>query len=295
MSGNHNHNHGHSHSHGSSKNIKMSFLVNLTFTIFELIGGIISNSNAIISDAIHDLGDTVSLGISAYFEKKSSDKPNDKYTFGYKGVAIITAIINTTVLTVSSIIVILNAIPRILNPEKVNANLMIIFSIVGIIFNGIIVLKLSKSSKISDRSVYLHMLEDVLGWIAVLIGAIFIKLLNIYVLDSILAVAVAVFVLVNAMRNAKVIYDTVLLSVPTNIDIRKIKSDLLAIDGVCEICDMHIWSSDGEHLYCTLYLLRNIEVDKSEVKALVLEYLHNMGFDHIIVEIDKGQCRVYEH
>ena len=198
------HNH-HHHSHGSStENIAVAFFLNLAFTIIEFIGGFYTNSLAIMSDALHDLGDSLSLGLSWYFQKKSTKRANKKYSYGYKRFSLLGAVINSIVLVIGSVFIIKEAIPRIINPENADAKGMMWLAVLGIIVNGAAVLKLKKGTSINERVVSLHLLEDVLGWVVVLLASIVMQFWDVPVLDPVLSIAIAGFVLFNVYINFKV-------------------------------------------------------------------------------------------
>ena len=172
----------------TEKNILVAFLLNLLFSIIELIGGIITNSVAIISDSIHDMGDAISVGISYFLEVKSNKKPDNNYTYGYIRYSVLGSVITTLILLMGSIFVIYNAIVRIFNPVEINYNGMIIFAILGVVINFFAAYFTKEGYSLNQKAVNLHMLEDVLGWAVVLIGAIVMKFTNIIIIDSILSI-----------------------------------------------------------------------------------------------------------
>ena len=167
--GHHHHHHDHSHDTG---NIKVAFFLNLSFTIIEIIGGLMTNSMAILADALHDLGDSLSLGISWFLEKVSEKKPDETFTFGYARFSLLAAFINSMVLIVGSTIILYHVIPRLLNPEPVEASGMLLLSILGIVMNGLAVLRLKKGSSMNEKVVTWHLMEDILGWVVVLVASI---------------------------------------------------------------------------------------------------------------------------
>ena len=191
----------------SEKNILIAFILNIGFSIFELLGGFFTNSISIMSDAIHDFGDALSIGISLALEKISKKKPNEKYTYGYVRYSILGALITTIILTIGSIFVIIGGVNRIINPEEINYNGMIIFAVFGVIINLFAAYFTKDGDSINQRAVNLHMLEDVLGWIVVLVGAILMKFTDIRIIDSIMSIGVALFILVNSFKNLKEILD----------------------------------------------------------------------------------------
>ena len=197
----HGHDHGHIHTHhGDVKNIKIAFFLNLGFSIVEIIGGFLTNSVAILSDAVHDLGDSFSLGLAWYFQKFSRKQRDKNFTYGYKRFSLVGALINSIVLIAGSVLILSEAIPRIFNPQQADAGGMFLLAILGIIVNGIAVVRLRKGSSLNEKVVSLHMLEDVLGWSAVLIGAIIMKFTNLYIIDPILSVLISFFILFNVFK-----------------------------------------------------------------------------------------------
>ncbi len=269
----------------TEKNILIAFLLNISFSIFEIIGGILTNSVAIISDAIHDLGDASSIGISYFLEKKSKKKPNNNYTFGYARYSILGAFITTTILTVGSILVIYNSIIRMLNPVEVNYNGMIIFAVFGVIINFLAAYFTKDGDSINQKSVNLHMLEDVLGWVVVLIGSILMKFTDISLIDSLMSIGVALFILISTFKNFKEILDLFLEKTPKGLSINKIKEHLEHIKGISEIHHIHLWSLDGINNYATMHVktsAKNIINLKKEIREELMEH----GINHVTIEIE---------
>ena len=215
----------------TEKNILIAFILNLSFSIFELIGGIFTGSVAILSDAIHDIGDAMSIGISYFLEKKSKKQPDETYTYGYARFSVVGSVITTLILLFGSLAVIYNAIIRIFNPVDINYNGMIIFAVVGVVVNFCAAYFTREGDSLNQKAVNLHMLEDVLGWIVVLIGAIIMRFTDISVIDSIMSIAVAVFILINAVKNLKEVLDLFLEKTPNNISIDEIKENIAALQA----------------------------------------------------------------
>lgn len=269
----------------SEKNIFIAFILNLLFSIFEFIGGTITNSVAIISDSIHDIGDSLSIGISWFLEKKSKKKPDEKYTYGYIRYSVLGSMITTIILLVGSILVIYNAILRLINPVEINYNGMIIFAIVGVIVNFVAAYFTKEGDSLNQKSVNLHMVEDVLGWVVVLIGAIIMKFTNISIIDPILSIGVALFILINAFKNLKEIIDLFLEKTPNNVNIEEIKKHLLEIAGIKDVHHIHIWSIDGYSNYATMHIVS--DGDSTKIKEQVKEELKEHGISHSTIEIEK--------
>jgi len=275
----------------TEKNILIAFLLNISFSIFEIIGGIFTNSIAIISDAIHDFGDAISIGISYFLEKKSKRKPDNKYTYGYTRYSILGAMITNTILILGSILVIYNAVERIINPKEINYDGMIFFAVLGVIVNSLAVYVTKKGDSLNQKAVNLHMLEDVLGWLVVLVSAVVIKATHINVIDPIMSIGVAGFILIHALKSCKIIIELFLEKTPDGIDVDKLKKHLLKIEEVKDIHHIHVWSIDGFNNFATMHVvvdLDNMKKAKQEIKAELKE--HNITHTTIEFEAEDEKC-----
>lgn len=274
----------------TEKNILLAFLLNLAFSIFEIIGGLFTNSVAIVSDAIHDLGDALSIGISYFLEKKSKRKPDEKYTYGYTRYSVLGATITTCILLISSILVIVNAVGKIMNPVEINYSGMIFLAGIGCTVNFLAAYFTRGGHSLNQKSVNLHMLEDVLGWAIVFIGAVIMKFTDISIIDPLMSIIVAVFIFVNSLKNFKTILNLFLEKTPEGVSVKDLKKHLLDIDGVVDIHHIHIWSLDGFNNYATMHVV----VDKmsADVKKAIKEELKDHGIDHVTLEIEtkKDKC-----
>lgn len=270
-------------------NILIAFILNISFSIFEFFGGLLTNSIAILSDSIHDLGDAISIGISYFLEKKSKRQPDKIYTYGYARYSVLGGIFTTTILLVGSILVIIHAVERLFNPVEVNYSGMIIFAIVGVILNFIAAYVTKEGDSINQKAVNLHMLEDVLGWIVVLIGAIIMKFTDIKILDSIMSIGVSLFILIHSLMNLKSILDVFLEKTPKDINIDELKNHLLKIKGVEDIHHIHIWSIDGSNNYATMHIVTKSNDIKS-IKEKIREELNEHNICHAIIETEDEVC-----
>ena len=271
------------------KNILIAFILNISFSLFEFFGGLFTNSVAILSDSIHDLGDAISIGISYFLEKKSKKKADKKYTYGYIRYSVLGGVITTSILLVGSILVIISAVKRIFHPVEVNYSGMIIFAIIGVILNFIAAYVTREGDSINQKSVNLHMLEDVLGWIVVLIGAVIMNFTDIKILDSIMSIGVALFILINSLNNLKKVVDIFLEKTPDDINIDELKKHLLKIDNVEDIHHIHVWSIDGYNNYATMHIVvdqKNVSLVKKKIREELLE--HNIC--HAILETEDEAC-----
>ena len=271
----------------TERNILVAFLLNLFFSVFEFFGGLFTGSVAILSDAVHDFGDSISIGISFFLEKKSKKKPNKKYTYAYLRYSILGALITTIILIVGSVLIIVEAIKRFYHPIDINYNGMIIFAIFGVIVNSIAGYVTKDGDSLNQKSVNLHMLEDVLGWIIVLIGSIIMRFTNISIIDSIMSIGVSLFILVHALRNLGEVLDLFLVKSPNNIDIDKLKEHIEDIDGVKDIHHIHVWSMDNINNYATLHVVVD-DKDIPKIKKKVREEFLEFNINHVTIEIENS-------
>ena len=282
----------------SMKNLFLVFVLNLLFSIVELLGGIITNSVAIISDALHDFGDSFSIGISFFLEKVSKKGKDELFTYGYRRFSLLGAFINASILIGGSIYVLYMAGMRLFEPENVNAKGMTLFAIFGIAVNAVAAIKIHGSKKLNERVVFLHLLEDVLGWIAVLIVGIVMIFINVPFLDPLLSIVISVFVMFNAIRNFYSIMVLFLQGKPPDIKIDELERILLSIDGVKEVHDLHLWSLDGVNHILSAHVVvgsgTTCETVK-DVKASARAMLRKAGISHatIEVEFEDEECKSF--
>ena len=285
---------GHEHHHEEVKNIKVAFFLNLFFTLLEIAGGFFTNSMAILSDAVHDLGDSLSLGLAWYFQKVSSKGSDKSYSYGYKRFSLLGAIINSIVLIVGSIFILSAAIPRIFHPEKTQAAGMFFLAIIGVLINGVAFLRLKKGSSLNAKVVSLHFLEDVLGWVSILVGAVIMYFFNVPVIDPILSVGIAFFVLFNVYKNIRQTLHIILQGIPDNVDTDEIVQQLQEFKGIEDIHDLHVWSVDGNYNILTVHVVLNtlLEKDKiTELKGRIRNSLKQKGIQHATIEFETTEER----
>lgn len=268
----------------TEKNILIAFVLNITFSLFELLGGLFTGSIAILSDSLHDIGDALSIGISYFLEKKSKKEADEKYTYGYIRYSVLGSIITTVILLVGSTFVIYESILRLIHPVDVNYNGMIIFAIFGVIVNTLASYVTHDGDSLNQKSVNLHMIEDVLGWIVVLIGSILMRFTNITYIDSILSIVVALFIFVSAFSNMKQIVDLFLEKAPANVDVEHVKKHILDIKGVEGVHHIHVRSIDGVNNFATLHVVVNKY--SHEIKEKIKEELVERNIAHSTVELE---------
>ncbi len=285
--------HGHDHSsHGTVRSIKVAFWLNLSFTLIEIVGGLWTNSLAILSDAVHDFGDSLSLGLAWILEHLSHRHDDKRFSYGYRRFSLLAALINTLVLIGGSIVILTRAVPRILTPEAANAPGMAGIAVLGIVINGIAALKLRTERALNARVVALHLLEDVLGWIAVLIVSIVLMVTDLTILDPILSILITGYVLYNTLRNLRLTLAVFMQAVPDSIDLAAIDERLRQIPEVCSTHHTHVWSLDGEHHVLTTHVVIDEQTSKDDVVCIrndIQNVIRELAFSHTTVEIEFGE------
>jgi cobalt-zinc-cadmium efflux system protein len=281
--------HNHPHTHSQTGNIRAAFFLNLGFTLFEIVGGIYTNSLAILSDALHDLGDSFSLGMSWYLENHSHRASDGRYSYGYRRFSLLAALINTVVLIVGSLFILSEAIPRLLNPEHSNATGMALLAVFGIIVNGLAVLRVRGSQSLNAQMIAWHLLEDVLGWIAVLIVSISLLFMDIHILDPLLSILISLYVLYNVIRNLRKTMALFLQAVPDAVNLPEVEHALLAIPQVQSAHHTHVWSLDGEHHVLTTHLVVDPDATKEDmirIKQAAAGIAAGMSLEHATIELE---------
>lgn len=284
------------HNH-REKNIGIAVALNISFTIIEIIGGLLTNSVAILADALHDFGDSIAL-ITSYLLERQAKKPADsKRTFGYARLSLLSAFIAAIVLIAGSLFILSQAIPRLLNPEEVYAPGMIALAVVGILFNGAAFLRLKKGSSLNEKVISWHMLDDVLGWSTILVGSIAIQIWNLPILDPIMTILFIAFTLWGVIKNLRESLNIFLQGVPAHINVEGIKSDLLSVDGVKAVHDVHVWSLEGETDILTAHVAVSSELltKPDEVRATLKQRLEKHHIEHSTIELESetfcsGEC-----
>jgi cobalt-zinc-cadmium efflux system protein len=276
----------HDHHH-SSENLKVAFFLNLGFTLLEIVGGIWTNSIAILTDAVHDLGDSVSLGLAWYFDRLSEKGRTPRHTYGYRRYRLFGGLITGLLLLVGLGFVLWHSIARLSHPAEVNAPGMMGLAVLGILFNGAAVLRVRHGSSLTEKLVSWHLIEDTLGWIAVLIGAGIMMIWDLPVIDPILSIGISVFVLWNVGKNLKKVLAVFLQTTPEGFSVESFERDALAIEGIESIHHVHCWSIDGEsHVLSAHVVLTRAEGDAEAIKSQVRELLDPEAFEHVTLEIE---------
>ncbi|WP_334059573.1 cation diffusion facilitator family transporter [Alteromonas sp. S005] len=288
--------HHHSHHHGEpsahrkdSARIGWAFWLNFIFTIIEFIGGWLTNSVAIMADAVHDLGDSLSIGLAWYLSKLGHKASTEKYTYGFKRLSLMGAMINGMILIIGSIWVLSEAIPRLYNPEMPMTEGMIGLAILGILVNGFAAYKLHGGHSMNEKVLNWHLIEDAMGWVAVLVVAIVLHFVEWPILDPILSIGFTLFILINVVKYVVQTMSLFLQGVPDLATRNAISDALLGLQHVEEIHHVHFWSLDGEQHVLTAHVVINCAIDNEKLRLLkqeVLARLAPFGLAHTTIEFE---------
>jgi cobalt-zinc-cadmium efflux system protein len=263
--------------------------MNAGFTILEAVGGVMTNSTAILANAVHDFGDSFALGQAWYFEKLSSRTGDHRYSYGYQRFSIFGALVSALMMLASSFFVLVQAVPRLLHPEHPNAKGMVAFALVGVAVNALAMLRLKGQKGMNARVIALHLLEDVLGWLSVLLVSVVLLFFPVPMLDPLLAVAITLYILSGIVKNLRAMVPVFLQAVPRDISLDKVVSEIQATPHVSGVHHAHLWSLDGERTVFTAHLEIDCDLDpaahasiKEEIRALVARH----GIYHSTVELE---------
>jgi cobalt-zinc-cadmium efflux system protein len=287
----HTHDHGHSHGHGhlhhhhhhASGRLGVAFALNLSFAVIELIGGILTNSVAILSDAIHDFGDAVAIGFAWGLERASNRSGSPKFSYGFRRLSILSAVLTSTILLAGSIAVIIFSVPRFFEPVVPHANGMIALAILGLAVNGYAAWKTSAGTSLNEKAITWHLIEDVMGWALVLIGALVVKLTNWSWVDPLLAIILAVWVIKNVYGILLSAVQIFLQGTPDSIDIPKIEMSLSKIPGVKEVHHTHVWTLDGAQHILTTHIVTEL-VSLADIAELKVKIKNDLKDKYEIAE-----------
>ncbi|MDB6062710.1 MAG: Cation transporter [Verrucomicrobiaceae bacterium] len=288
--------HGHSH-HGhshhdpqrESQRISFAFWLNLSFTIIEIIGGVLTNSVAILSNAIHDLGDTLAIGFGWGASRIAQRHPDDAYTYGYRRLSLLSALVIGLTLVVGSVIVIINALPRLWQPQEVHSGGMFWLAVLGIGINGAAALGLRGGHTQNEKVLSWHLIEDVLGWVAILIASVVIHFTHWNIIDPLLSIGFTLFILFNVLRSLRETLQLFLQKSPDETLTEKIKTELLALPGVGNMHHVHLWSLDGQHHVLTAHVALTQDFSTAEQLALkqrIHHVLESYALTHTTIELE---------
>lgn len=288
--------HDHSHTHGANTRIGWAFFLNVTFTVIELIGGLLINSTAIMADAVHDLGDSLSIGLAWILSKVSEKGSNNDFTYGYRRLSLLGALINGLVLIAGSVWVLSEAIPKLLQPEMPVVEGMLGLAILGVMVNGFAAYKLSHGKTLNEKVLNWHLLEDVLGWVAVLIVSIVLLFVDWPILDPALSIVFTLYIVFNVGKNLWSATRLFLQAAPDKALSESLHQCLSTLDDVRSVHHLHLWSLDGEHHVLTAHLVlrRALTLEQQlHLKRTMADRLREFDLAHTTIEFEFGEeaCR----
>ena len=270
----------------TERNILIAFLLNLGFSVFEFFGGVFTGSVAILSDAVHDLGDALGIAVSWFLERKSKHPSDATYTYGYARFSVLGSVFTCGILLVGSVGVVVSAIGRLLHPLPIRYDGMILFAVVGVAVNLAAAFVTRKGDSLNQKAVNLHMLEDVLTWVVVLIGAVVMRVTDWTILDPLVSIGVAVYIFVHAMGHLREAADIFLEKVPTGYAVEDIKARVESIVGVSDAHHIHVRSIDGYTHAASLHVV----AERTDAIAAVTAVLGEMGIPHVTVQVEREVC-----
>ena len=265
----------------------IAFFLNLSYAIVEFIAGGIFGSSAVLADSVHDLGDAIAIGISAFLESISNREEDSHYTLGYKRFSLLGAMVTAVILMTGSVLVILENITKLFHPQPVNDEGILWLGIIAVSINVLASLVIRKGQTKNESILSLHFLEDTLGWVAVILMAIVLRFTDWYILDPLLSLAISIFILSKAIPRFWSTLRIFLDAVPEGVDIQQVKSDLEQLDYVASINQLNLWTMDGLEknaiVHVCLKRMEHMEVCKEAIRTL----LKDCGFQNVTIEVDE--------
>jgi cobalt-zinc-cadmium efflux system protein len=288
--------HNHSHTHSANTRIGWAFVLNVTFTVIEFVGGLLTNSTAIMADAVHDLGDSLSIGLAWVLSRFSEKDSNNDFTYGYRRLSLLGALINGLVLIAGSVWVLSEAIPKLLQPEMPVVEGMLGLAILGVMVNGFAAYKLSHGKTLNEKVLNWHLLEDVLGWVAVLIVSVVLLFVDWPILDPALSIVFTLYILFNVGKNLWSTTRLFLQAAPDKSLSESLHRSLSTLDDVRSVHHLHLWSLDGEHHVLTAHLVLQRALNLEQqlgLKRTIANRLREFDLAHTTIEFEFGEeaCR----
>lgn len=272
----------HLHHKKAGENLAFVFVMNLTFNIIVIIGGLATNSMAILSDCIHDLSDTISIALAWFLERIAQKDSSDKYSYGYQRFSILGAVIISVFVIIMAFVILSEAIPRLFSPEGVDAEGMLVIAIIGIVFKSISVYRLHKGETFNERAILFHQLGDVFEWVAILVLSIVLMFWDgAPYLDPFVSIGIAIWLIFNLGRNLIKSVQVLLQKTPDNFDVVEFKTSINSIEGVDAIDDFHVWSLDGIDSVLTL----KVSIDSWDRQDEIKECIYSIASKYHIVDI----------
>lgn len=272
----------------SSRNMTIAFLLNFSFAIIEFIFGLLFHSSAVLADAIHDTGDALAIGLSTLFEKISNRKEDRNYTLGYKRYSLLGALLTSVILLIGSTLVIVENIPKLFATEKVNYDGMLVLGIVAIVVNTAASRVVSHGHSHNESILSLHFLEDILGWLAVILVSLILRFTDWYFLDPLLSLVIAGFILSKALpkfwENIQIFLD----HVPSDVDLSQLYQEIAVLENVRAITQLNVWTTDGLEKYAMLHICLENPNLLAETQAVLRQKLLAYGIAKVTIQTDES-------
>ena len=270
----------------TNRAVWLAFFLNLSFAIVEFIAGGIFGSSAVLADSVHDLGDAIAIGVSAFLETISNREEDSHYTLGYKRFSLLGALVTAVILITGSVLVILENITKLFHPQPVNDKGILWLGIIAVTINVLASLVVRKGKTKNESILSLHFLEDTLGWLAVILMAIVLRFTDWYILDPLLSLVISIFILSKAIPRFWSTLKIFLDAVPEGVDIKQVKSDLEQLDHVASLNQLNLWTMDGLEKNAIVHVCLK-EIEQMELcKESIRSKLKDCGFQNITIEID---------
>ena len=267
----------------------LAFFLNLSYAIVEFIAGGLFGSSAVLADSVHDMGDAIAIGVSAFLETISNREEDSHYTLGYKRFSLLGAMVTAVILMTGSVLVILGNITKLFHPQAVNDEGILWLGIIAISVNVIASLVVRKGKTKNESILSLHFLEDTLGWVAVILMAIVLRFTDWYILDPLLSLVISIFILSKAIPRFWSTLKIFLDAVPEGVDIKQVKSDLEQLDHVASLNQLNLWTMDGLEKNAIVHVCLK-EIEQMELcKESIRSILKDCGFQNITIEVDADQ------
>lgn len=273
----------------SSRNIGVALALNASFALIELVGGYLTGSVAIIADALHDFGDSLSLGMAYVLERLSKKKNSRNFSYGYRRLSLLGALITSLILISGSVTILIHAVPRLFNPVQPVAEGMLGLAVLGLVVNGYAAWRVRQGESMNEQTISWHLLEDFFGWIVVLIGSVIMMFWDVPIIDPILSIVFTSVILIGVMRPFFATVKLFLQGIPADLHLESLKKDVLQVRYVKDVHDIHVWSLDGVSHVMTLHAVVESGIDMptvAVVKDQIRKQISSHGAYHVTLEVE---------
>ncbi len=271
----------------AAKSTTLAFWLNIIFSVIETVFGVLLGSSAVLADSVHDFGDACAIGISAYLERFSNRQADDHYSLGYKRFSLLGAMVTATILITGSAFVLLENAPKLFNPQPVDYNGMLVLGLVAIAINLLASRVVSQGHTKNEGILSLHFLEDILGWLAVIVVALVLQFTDWYILDPLLSLIISAFILSKAIPRFWSNLKIFLASVPEGINLAELRQSMESLDAVAKVCQINVWTMDGLDHCAIVHVVPAPGYDSSTCKRSLRQALAAYRISQLTIEIDQ--------